>query len=353
MRNKIDLIRDLSDAFAPSGFETEAAAIVKEELNELELKATEDTLHNVRCVLNPNQGPVVMLDAHLDEVGLIVQAIRPNGTMNFLPLGGWSASVLPASKMWILNQEGRKVNALIAAKPVHFMSASERGKVQEISDMVLDCGSTSAQETRDRYKIRMAAPVVPAVKCEYDEENGLFLGKAFDCRIGVAALIETLRRLKKEELKISVAASFSAQEEVGERGIGANLRALAPRVAICFEGCPADDTFMEPCLIQAAIKKGPMLRHFDRSMITHPGFQRYALQLAERCGIPCQESVRQGGGTNGGVIHQADVPCIVIGIPVRYIHSSYGFCTLYDFEAAVDLAVALCTHIDSDWMEKL
>lgn len=346
MRSKIDLIRDLSNAFGPSGFEDEVAELVLEEMQEL--NPVKDTLCNVRCVLGDSEKPGVMLDAHLDEVGLIVQAIRPNGTMNFLPLGGWSNTTLPASKMWIKNRDGKKVSALVAAKPVHFMSASEKNNTPDISNMVLDCGSVSEKSTKEDFGIRMAAPVVPAVECEYDKEKGLFLGKAFDCRIGVAAVIETMRRLKEETLDVCVSASFSSQEEVGDRGVRANVRALKPKVAICFEGCPADDTFMEPCLIQAALYKGPMLRHFDRSMITHPKFQRLALDLAEEKQIPVQESVRQGGGTNGGMIHLEDIPCIVIGIPVRYIHSSYGYCTLKDFDASVDLAVELCKTLNAE-----
>ena len=61
-------------------------------------------------------------------------------------------------------------------------------------------------------------------------------------------------------------------------------------------------------------------------MITNPRFQRYALDLAEELGIPVQESVRTGGSTNGAPIHLSNqgVPVIVIGIPVRYIHTHYG-----------------------------
>ena len=70
--------------------------------------------------------------------------------------------------------------------------------------------------------------------------------------------------------------------------------------------------------------------------------------LAEEKQIPVQESVRQGGGTNGGMIHLEDIPCIVIGIPVRYIHSSYGYCTLKDFDASVDLAVELCKTLNAE-----
>ena len=88
-----------------------------------------------------------------------------------------------------------------------------------------------------------------------------------------------------------------------------------------------------------------MLRHFDRSMITHPKFQRFALDLAKTRQIPCQESVRSGGGTNGAFIHVRDIPTIVIGIPVRYIHSHHGYASYADYRSAVDLAKAILETI--------
>ena len=96
-----------------------------------------------------------------------------------------------------------------------------------------------------------------------------------------------------------------------------------------------------------------MLRHFDVSMITNPRFQKLALDLAVEEGIPVQESVRSGGGTDGGRIYLEGVPSIVIGIPVRYIHSSNCWCTYQDYRAAVDLAAALISHLDRNTIDSL
>ncbi len=338
----------LSDAFGPSGMEDEVSGLVRKELAGT-LELTEDRMRNVRGILNPEStGPRVMLDAHLDEVGVIVQSVKPNGTMTFLPLGGWTANNFPSSLFMLKNREGELIRANVAAKPVHFMSASEKNASLSVDDMVLDCGSTSAEATKEGFGLGIGSFGVPAVRAAYDEEKRLFFGKAFDCRIGVAAEVETLKHLQGRDLPCQVQAAFSVQEEVGERGVYANYKALRPDLMICFEGCPADDTFQQPYLIQAAMYKGPMLRHFDRSMITSPRFQRFALDLAEKHGIPVQESVRSGGGTNAGMIHTEGVPAIVIGVPVRYIHSHHCWCTADDYAAAVELAVRLCESIDEE-----
>ncbi|MCI6067703.1 MAG: M42 family peptidase, partial [Galactobacillus timonensis] len=149
-------------------------------------------------------------------------------------------------------------------------------------------------------------------------------------------------------------ASFAVQEEVGERGVLVNASRLQPDVMICFEGCPADDTFSEDYMVQAALGKGPMLRNMDVSMITNWRFQKFAVDLAKQCGIPVQQSVRAGGGTNAAAVNSRfGTPAIVIGIPVRYIHSPNCFVDERDYENAVKLAVALVHALTASNVGKL
>ena len=93
-----------------------------------------------------------------------------------------------------------------------------------------------------------------------------------------------------------------------------------------------------------------MLRFMDRSAICNPRFMRYALDLAEEKGITVQAAVREGGGTNASMICLSDkgTPVIVISIPVRYIHSHNCIASMSDFDAAVELAVAVIKSLDKD-----
>lgn len=86
-----------------------------------------------------------------------------------------------------------------------------------------------------------------------------------------------MKDLKGSDLDVDVVGVLSSQEEIGERGAFVTRDVVKPDIAICFEGCPADDTFTPDYFIQTAMKKGPMLRHFDRSMVTNPRFQRFRL----------------------------------------------------------------------------
>ena len=101
--NQIERIEKLSDVFGASGFEDDAAEFVRSQLPEYD--TVQDHMRNVRCEKDAHSDkPRVMLDSHLDEVGLIVQAIRPDGTMKFLRLGGIFA-VFPACQ-FLSDQDG-------------------------------------------------------------------------------------------------------------------------------------------------------------------------------------------------------------------------------------------------------
>lgn len=345
-QKNLSLIGDLSNAFGPSGFEDAVFDVAKTYCGDI-AEVTDDCLRNIYIRPHDFRGnrPVFMLDAHCDEVGFMVHSIRPNGTLRFVALGGWNMNALTSSKVLVRNAEGEYLPGIIAAKPVHFMSAAERGGASSasISDFSIDVGATSAKEAVETFKIRIGEPIVSDVQFQYDKERDVMLGKAFDCRIGCAALIETMHRLHGKELAVDVFGVLSSQEELGERGVKVAVNKVRPQIAICFEGCPADDTFTEPYAIQTALKKGPMIRFMDKSIVCNPRYQRYTLDLAKKQGLAVQSSVREGGGNNGATVHNSldGIPVIVIGVPVRYIHSHYGITSYYDFEATVQLAAAV------------
>lgn len=338
-------LADLSNAFGPSGFEDDVIAAARKHINPKTL-ISEDNLRNL-YLRRPQDGesskPVVMLDAHLDEVGFMVQAIQPNGLLRFVALGGWVNYSVPAHRVLIKNRRGEHVPGVIASKPPHYMSAAERNSVPELSSMAIDVGATSAEEVARDFAIGIGAPVAPDTRYEYNETNGIVMGKAFDCRAGCACVLEAMNQIMDEDLSVCPVGALASQEEVGTRGATVTARTVAPAVAIAFEGCPADDNFAEAWAAQTALKKGPMLRHIDNGMITNPRFLRFALDAAEKKGIPVQEAVRSGGSTNGKPIHLSGsgIPTIVIGIPVRYIHTHYGYAAAQDIQHSVELGLAV------------
>lgn len=356
MEKSLLMIQELADAKGASGFEDEVLEVARKYADGLGT-IEEDCLRNLYIYRKENKGnrPVIMLDAHSDEVGFMIHSIKPNGTLRFITIGGWSKNALTSAKVMVRNALGEYIPGIIAAKPVHFMSAAERNNPNvEISNMVIDIGATSDQEAIEDFHIRIGEPVVPATKFYHDQKHDLLFGKAFDCRIGCAALIEALRRLEGKELPCDVVGVLSSQEEVGERGCMVAVNRVKPNAAIVLEGCPADDTFTESYAIQTALKKGPMFRFMDVSTICNPRFQRFTLDLCGKLNLPVQASVREGGGNNAAVINTSllGAPAIVAGVPVRYIHSMNCMTSYFDFEATVNVVCALLENLTPEQIKK-
>lgn len=349
--NKLDMIRDFSNANGVSGFEDEVLSVARSYAPK-SIAFREDSLRNLYMHRpeNTEGKPVLMLDAHSDEVGFMVQAIRPNGLIQFITIGGWIGCNIPAHRVRVKSANGGYVLGIVASKPPHFISAADRDKTPAVSDMTIDIGAGSYEEAYTEFGIRIGAPIVPDVQFEYDEKHDLMIGKAFDCRLGCAAILSTLHEIEGQALDVNVVGAMSVQEEVGSRGARVTANTVKPDIAIVFEGCPADDTVQPDYLIQSGIHKGPMLRHIDTGMITNPRYQAFALSLAKKLNIPVQESVRTGGSTNGSPIHLSDegIPVIVIGLPVRYAHTHYGISSFADFENAVKLAVQIIKTLNKE-----
>ena len=347
----IEMIKRVSDAYGASGFEYDVVDVLKEYTKDIGPQQ-EDHLHNLYVRLPGSEGkkPMMMLDAHTDEVSFMIKDIRPDGTLDFIVLGGIITHDLPAHKVLVRTKDGSYIPGLITSIPPHYMSEAQRNAPLDVSALTIDVGASSYEEAVESYGIRIGEPAVPAVTTSYDAAHDNLIGKAFDCRLGCACIVKTLEALKGERnLGVDVTAAFSVQEEVGTRGATVTVQRVKPDIAIVFEGCPADDTVVPEYAKQTKIGKGPMLRFIDKRMITNPRYQRFALDLAQKLGIPVQSGVRTGGSTNGAPIHLSEkaTSVIVIGVPVRYIHTHYGIAKYRDVEESARLATEVIKALDA------
>ncbi len=350
----IELIKALSNAPGVSGFEDDVIEVAKTFVDkDIDLK--EDRLRNLFL----NKGPVrkdkpkVMLDAHSDEVGFMIQSINSNGTLKFIPLGGWNPQTIGAHAVKIRNTNGEWIRGIVASKPTHFLTPEERKIPVSISRMVIDVGATSKKEVMENFDISIGAPVVPEVQFTFDKKNDLIIGKAFDDRLGCAALLMVIKDLIVKDLDVDVFGVLSTQEELGLRGVKVSVSKTKPDIAIALEGTPADDTFNSSDFIQAGLKKGPQIRHMDSSVLCNPRFVKFATDIAKKNNLTFQEAVRSSGGNNAAVItlHDRGIPTIVLGVPVRYIHSHHCIATLSDFENTVKWCKKILKALNRDIIE--
>lgn len=347
--NDIELIEKLCNCRGASGFEDEVLLVAREYLKDI-ADFEEDSMRNLYIKPKYNKGnrPVVLLDAHSDEVGFMVQAIKPDGTLRFIPIGAWNEKALPSSKVQIYTQSGY-ITGVIGAQPPHITTAEQRNAPLSYGNLFIDIGASSAAEAEE-FGIEIGAPAVPFTPFVYDGKHGVFHGKAFDDRLGVAALLKCIKDLEKAPLKVDISGVISSQEEVGERGITAAMYKIKADAAICFEGCPADDTSAPEYMVQDKLHGGVMLRHMDATVICTPRFNAFSRKVAAEKNVKTQMAVRSGGGNNGAYIISANggTPVIVAGIPVRYIHSFNCIAAEEDFRSVVSFGKELLKSLDGD-----
>ena len=347
------LLKRFTEAHGPSGFEGEVREIFVGELDGVG-SFSSDRTGSVLCDAG-GKGPRVMLEAHMDEVGFRVQSISAKGFLQLITVGGWWPHVVLAKQLVVKTSKGKKIIGVVGSKPPHFLPEAERARVMPIENMFVDVGATSRDEVAE-MGIRVGDPVAPRTSFEPMARKGRYLAKAFDNRVGMAVLVEAGQKLAKAKRSNHLLLGASVQEEMGLRGVQTLSRHAKPDVAIVLEGTPADDTpGFRPDESQGVMGKGVQIRMHDPTAIMNPRLAELAVETAEKEGIPHQLAVRRGGGTDAGQLHLSGegVPCVVLGVPARYIHSHNSVIDISDYQAMVDLSVALIKRLTARQVEKL
>jgi putative aminopeptidase FrvX len=355
MRKKaISLLQELTEAHSVSGHEDEVRAIFVDELEGCgELSA--DRNGSVFCEME-GEGPRVLVAGHMDEVGFMVQGVTLDGFLQFVAIGGWWEHSVMSQRVEVLTRRGDKVLGVVSSKPPHFMGGQEKRELVPIQQMYIDVGAGSRREVEEDLGIAPGDPVAPVSPFTPMARPDWYMAKAFDNRVGMAAAIQTGQTLSQSSRPNRLILCGTVQEEVGLRGARTAASYSRPDVAIILEGPPADDTpGFSRADCQGRLGGGVQVRMFDPSAISNPRLARLAIDTAREEGIPYQVTVRRGGGTDAGAFHVANhgVPCVVLGVPARYIHSHNAIIDLNDYLHMLALTVALVRRLDEETVEGL
>lgn len=353
MRSKaLSLLKELTEAHSVPGHEDEVRAIFVDELGESgELSA--DGNGSVFCDCG-GEGPRVLVAGHMDEVGFMVHSITPDGFLRFVPLGGWWTHSLLSQRVEVRTRSGDKIIGVVASTPPHFLSPAQRQQVLPIEELFIDVGASSGDELVNDFGISLGDPVAPVSAFTPMSKEDCYLAKAFDNRVGMAGAIQT--GLVAGDTGNRLILGGTVQEEVGLRGSKSAANFIKPDAVVVLEGPPADDTPGFPrAECQGEIGGGVQIRMFDSSAIGNPRFAEFAIETAKREGIPHQVTVRRSGGTDAGSFHLANegIPCVVLGVPARYIHSHNAIINLNDHLHMVELATALARQLDEKAVREL
>jgi len=341
----VELLQKLSQAHGAPGQESEVRRIFRSELGE---GVTTDKAGDIICERKGSSAsPRIMLAAHMDEVGLMVQTITSDGLIRFLPLGGWWAHTLLAQRVRIKTRA--EVVGVIGAKPPHFLGEGERDKLMKIEDMFIDVGARNADEVRG-FGIRLGDVIVPDTPFVRMRNPDFLLSKAFDDRSGLSVVVHAARELAAIAHPNTVFATGTVQEEVGTRGARTAAFHVKPDVALVIEGAPADDLpGMSADERQAKLGAGVQIRVMDPSAIMNRKLVDFVIDTAERNHIRYQVAVRRRGGTDAHEIHMsgAGVPTVVLAVPSRYVHTHNTIIDLSDYLSTLQLVLKLVETIDA------
>lgn len=275
----------------------------------------------------------VMVDAHTDEVGLIITNATADGYLKFTALG-----IDTAALMFRNVKINGKINGVISGKPIHLLNGDERKKLPKPESLYIDIGASSKEEALEHISIGDRAVICG----EYEDCGDKIIAKALDDRVGCAVLIELI----KGESEYDFYASFSVQEEVGLRGAKTAAFAINPDSAIVLDATTAAD--IAGVANESTVCKlgeGPAVSFMDGATV----YDREYYNAALNSGITCQIKTATTGGNDSGAIHltREGVRTVGISLPCRYIHSASSVANKGDCEKMLQLAKYMLNGICS------
>ena len=343
----MELMRELCLASGVSGGEDEVAEIIERELKDVADNIERDVMGNIIVTKKGSKkAPKIMLDAHMDEIGLMVKYIDDNGYILFSKIGGINDQMLMNQTVTIHSSVGEDVIGVIGSKPPHVTKPEERNKVVNYDSMFIDIG---AKDKEDAEKMVRVGDLMTFNSLFVEYPNNLVMGKAMDNRVGCYVLIEVLKRVDAD---VTVYGVGSVQEEVGLKGAKTAAFKLNPDYALALDvTLSGDHPGIKPEEAPVVMGKGPALIISDasgRGILTQPAVRDLLIKAGEENDIDYQLEVSDGGTTDGTAIHltREGIPTGVISVPTRYIHTPVSICSMDDIKSTIELIVAAINSLN-------
>ena len=350
------LLKDLSTAFGPPGFEDPVRAIMRRKLTPLSDSIETDGIGSLIARRNGSaETPKIMLSSHMDEVGLMVRYITDDGYLKFQTLGGWLDQAL-INQRWSIMTVGGLIRGITGIKSPHVMSADERDHPFKKESMFIDIGASSKEDAEQRLGVKPGDPIAPYSSFERINDGNMLLGKCWDDRVGLAVMVKVMEKLDGDPAPGTVYAVSTVQEEVGLRGARTSSYKVAPDTGISLEsGIAGDYPGISQDEAQERVGEGPAIFLHDSSMLPNLKLRDLAIDVAKENGIPLQFNVLSGYGEDGAEMQKSHggVPTINITVPTRYLHSHNSLISSDDFGKTVDLVTALVRRLDVDTVKSL
>ena len=341
------VLRSLLTATGPSGYETAPAAVFRDAAGAFAEVSADVMGSSWARVKGTGGGPTLAIVGHIDEIGLIVTHIDDDGFLRFTGVGGWDAQILVGQRVEVATRDG-VVPGAIGKKPIHLLKDEERKKVAELKELHIDIGAKDGDEARELVRVGDVA-VIAGDPLELP--NGRAVSRSMDNRLGCYVAYEAVRLVDDAGGAAGdVVAVAAVQEETTFGGSSTTAYALRPDLAIVVDVTHATDApgIEVNELGSHALGSGPVLQ---RGSNLNPKVFELLYEAGEAEGIPF--TVAASGrhtGTDVDAMHlsRGGIPCGLIGIPLRYMHSPVEMVDLADVDAAARLIAAAARRLEAD-----
>lgn len=341
------LLEELCAIHAVSGREDAMTAFVRNYVRSLVDEVTVDNLGNVVGILKGASYPDcrLMLQAHMDEIGLIVRNITDEGFLLVERIGGVPEKTLMGQRLDLMTDDGRLIPAYVGAKSHHVTSAAEKFKVPNIHEMFIDVGLTS-RENVAKAGIQVGDPLT--YHPNYHRfGDGMICSKALDNRASVFVLLQVLNAFTRKRPPCTMIFSFTVLEEFSIRGSLPTVTATKPDAILSLDITIATDTPVDEPLQPVAVRKGPAIKMMDfhgrgtlGGLFSSPKLRRFIESIARQENIPLQREVIVGVITDPAFqLYLGDKGYVIAGlsIPHRYSHASIQMCHETDIVQMIQL----------------
>ncbi len=288
------------------------------------------------------EGLAVMLSSHIDEVGFVVAGITEGGFLNVRNLGGIDPKILPSTDVIVHTESGR-LPGVVAVPPKCLPAKDGQSRAAAVDELLVDIGYS-----RERAERLVAIGTAISYKCvAWPLGDRCVTSKTLDNRIHVAAMLECAKQLRAKELTNTLHFVSNSREETGAHGAYVAAKRLKPDLAIVFDvGQAATPDAGDPELM--AIGRGPYITFGPQ---LHPVLSRRLRMIATKLGFSFQTAISSGWtSTDASIIQVAGrgVPCVLVGIPLRYMHTPVETIHTGDYDNLVRLIVEFLLHLEEN-----
>ncbi|MEI7836836.1 MAG: M42 family metallopeptidase [Planctomycetota bacterium] len=342
-----EFLRRLLTSPSPSGYEAPGQRVWCEYVRTFADDVCTDSYGNAVAVLNPGGDPKVMLDGHIDELGLMVKHIDDLGFIYFQRIGGVDPALVRGKRVDIHTRKGI-VRGVTGSTAIHLQDREKEAKVPKMHEIFIDIGAKDGKAAAKQ--VAVGDPITFVDSFEMLNKH-VAVARAMDDRIGTWVVAEAMRLAKEaaggKKLACALYITSSVQEEVGLNGAAMNIVNVAPHLAICAEVTHATDT---PGIDvkqhgKTQMGAGPTV---SLGRENHPALVQRLRDVAAGKKIPLQiETFSLSGGTDAMAFFNklGGIPSAVLGVPNRYMHSTVEMIDLRDLEHAAELLAAFVTGL--------